>query len=249
MFRPYLQTLAGSNNNRVVTLRCRNKHQNILVRKTANICRGVLSLRKVQVALSRFFTFRNLVQKEEMAGVGKGDSGGELLAKDAAKTWFSRKEKRGNTDTWSDDKRNKGEKNSRWGFGSQNEKGGWTDEGLVAWRSWCFETVRSNSKPIFSRQLFPRSDLARPIESSLLGLRCVRGESMWVSLIGTRGRSVGHMLFTRGDSWLVVHQFSQCLPKCQQSDASWHGAGCVVHGIWRLACKGGFGILGFAIFW
>jgi hypothetical protein len=113
MFRPYLQTLAGSNNNRVVTLRCRNKHQNILVRKTANICRGVLSLRKVQVALSRFFTFRNLVQKEEMAGVGKGDSGGELLAKDAAKTWFSRKEERGNTDTWSDDKRNKGEKNSR----------------------------------------------------------------------------------------------------------------------------------------
>jgi len=49
-------------------------------------------------------------RKEEMAGVGKGDSGGELLAKDAAKTWFSRKEKRGNTDTWSDDKRNKGER-------------------------------------------------------------------------------------------------------------------------------------------
>jgi hypothetical protein len=47
-----------------------------------------------------------------MAGVGKGDSGGELLAKDAAKTWFSRKEKRGNTDTWSDGKGNNGEKNS-----------------------------------------------------------------------------------------------------------------------------------------
>lgn len=48
-----------------------------------------------------------------MAGVGRGDSEGELLAKDAAKTWYSRKEKRGNTDTWSDGKGNNGEKNSR----------------------------------------------------------------------------------------------------------------------------------------
>jgi hypothetical protein len=114
MFRLYLQTLAGSNNNRVVTLRCRNKHQNILVRKTANIYVEESYLTgRFRSLFQDFSPFRNLVQKEEMAGVGKGDSGGELLAKDAAKTWFSRKEKRGNTDTWSDDKGNKGEKNSR----------------------------------------------------------------------------------------------------------------------------------------
>jgi hypothetical protein len=36
---------------------------------------------------------------------------------------------------------------------------------------------------------------------------------MCVSLPGTRGRSVGHMLFTRGASWLVVREFFQCQTK------------------------------------
>jgi hypothetical protein len=139
MFRLYLQTIAGSNNNRVVTLRCRNKHQNILVRKTANIFRRVLSPGRFRSLFQDFSPSGTCTERKKWPVLGKGDSGGELLAKDAAKTWFSRKEKRGNTDTWSDGKGNKVEKNSRRGLARVGEglvqkmrREGGTDEGLVA---------------------------------------------------------------------------------------------------------------------
>jgi hypothetical protein len=70
-----------------------------------------------------------------------------------------------------------------------------------------------------------------------LGLRCVveseGRESMWVSLIGTRGRSVGHMLFTRGDSWLVGGTPVLSVP-AEMSAESCQLAWCWLRGPWNL---------------